>query len=220
MNSQMSSPNPSRGHHVINNGVKDIYRDIIKRFVDTFGTTYLDSNNYLNLVQLNIINEVRMGGLPADCVLQTAPMPHETRRKIEQRTVYTPEGETYTNYRNAERFGQAKQILSFKVTILMRDICLSLREENKVPDDLDDEMGGLRHFITDDFNSDVFVDGQAKAWWERERGPGDAYRLENLIQQVNEMLMKIAGEGTLQLVRYWGQWAFRVSEGFRYNHLQ
>ena len=89
-----------------------------------------------------------------------------------------------------------------------------------MPDDLDDEMGGLRHFITDDFNSDVFVDEQAKAWWERERGPGDAYRLENLIQQVNEMLMKIAGEGTIQLVRYWGQWAFRVSEGFRYNHLQ
>ena len=25
----------------------------------------------------------------------------------------------------------------------MRDICLSLREENKLPDDLDDEMGGL-----------------------------------------------------------------------------
>ena len=91
MNSQMSSPNPRRGHHVINNGVKDIYRDIIKRFVDTFGTTYLDSNNYLNLVQLNIINEVRMGGLPADCVLRTAPMPHETRRKIEESTVYQRE---------------------------------------------------------------------------------------------------------------------------------
>ena len=25
----MSSPYPRRGHHVINNGVKDIYRDII-----------------------------------------------------------------------------------------------------------------------------------------------------------------------------------------------
>ena len=34
----MSSPYPRRGHHVINNGVKDIYHDIIKRFVDTFGT--------------------------------------------------------------------------------------------------------------------------------------------------------------------------------------
>lgn len=44
----------------------------------------------------------------------------------------------------------------------MRDICLSLREENKLPDDLDDEMGGLCHLITDDFNSDVFVDEQAK----------------------------------------------------------
>ena len=220
MNRQMSSPNPRRGHHVINNGVKDIYRDIIKRFVDTFGTTYLDSNNYLNLVQLNIINEVRMGGLPADCVLRTAPLPHETKREIVENTVYTPVGETYTNYRNAERFGRAKQILLLKVTILMRDICLSLREENKMPDDLDDKMGGLRQFITDDFNSDVFVDEQAKAWWERERGPGDADRLQNWIQQVNEMLMKIAGKGTIQLVIHWGQWAFRVSEGFRYNHLQ
>ena len=34
----MSSPYPRRGHHVINNGVKDIYRDIIKSFGDTFGT--------------------------------------------------------------------------------------------------------------------------------------------------------------------------------------
>ena len=216
----MSSPNPRRGHHVINNGVKDIYRDIIKRFVDTFGTTYLDSNNYLNLVQLNIINEVRRGGLPADCVLRTAPLPHETKREIVENTVYTPEREIYTNYRNAERFGRAKQILLLKVTILMRDICLSLREENKMPDDLDDKMGGLRQFITDDFNSDVFVDEQAKAWWERERGPGDTDRLQNWIQQVNEMLMKIAGKGTIQLVIHWGQWAFRVSEGFRYNHLQ
>ena len=216
----MSSPNPRRGHHVINNGVKDIYRDIIKRFVDTFGTAYLDSNNYLNLVQLNIINEVRRGGLPADCVLRTAPLPHETKREIVENTVDTPEGEIYTNYRNAERFGRAKQILLLKVTILMRDICLSLREENKMPDDLDDKMGGLRQFITDDFNSDVFVDEQAKAWWERERGPGDADRLQNWIQQVNEMLMKIAGKGTIQLVIHWGQWAFRVSEGFRYNHLQ
>ena len=216
----MSSPNPRRGHHVINNGVKDIYRDIIKRFVDTFGTTYLDSNNYLNLVQLNIINEVRRGGLPVDCVLRTAPLPHETEREIVENTVYTPEGEIYKNYRNAERFGRAKQILLLKVTILMRNICLSLREENKMPDDLDDKMGGLRQFITDDFNSDVFVDEQAKAWWERERGPGDADRLQNWIQQVNEMLMKIAGESTIQLVIHWGQWAFRVSEGFRYNHLQ
>lgn len=216
----MSSPNPRRGHHIINNGVKDIYRDIIKRFVDTFGTTYLDSNNYLNLVQLNIINEVRRGGLPVDCVLRTAPLPHETMREIIENTVYTPEREIYTNYRNAERFGRAKQILLLKVTILMRDICLSLREENKMPDDLDDKMGGLRQFITDDFNSDVFVDEQAKAWWERERGPGDADRLQNWIQQVNEMLMKIAGKGTIQLVIHWGQWAFRVSEGFRYNHLQ
>ena len=208
----MSSPNPRRGHHIINNGVKDIYRDIIKRFVDTFGTTYLDSNNYLNLVQLNIINEVRRGGLPADCVLRTAPLPHETKREIVENTVYTPEREIYTNYRNAERFGRAKQILLLKVTILMRDICLSLREENKMPDDLDDKMGGLRQFITDDFNSDVFVDEQAKAWWERERGPGDADRLQNWIQQVNEMLMKTAGKGTIQLVIHWGQWAFRVSD--------
>ena len=212
MNRQMSSPNPRRGHHIINNGVKDIYRDIIKRFVDTFGTTYLDSNNYLNLVQLNIINEVRRGGLPADCVLRTAPLPHETKREIVENTVYTPEREIYTNYRNAERFGRAKQILLLKVTILMRDICLSLREENKMPDDLDDKMGGLRQFITDDFNSDVFVDEQAKAWWERERGPGDADRLQNWIQQVNEMLMKTAGKGTIQLVIHWGQWAFRVSD--------
>ena len=84
----MSSPNPRRGHHVINNGVKDIYRDIIKRFVDTFGTTYLDSNNYLNLVQLNIINEVRMGGLPADCVLRTAPMPHDKEKNWAKHCVH------------------------------------------------------------------------------------------------------------------------------------
>ena len=88
----MSSPNPRRGHHVINNGVKDIYRDIIKRFVDTFGTTYLDSNNYLNLVQLNIINEVRMGGLPADCVLRTAPMPHDKEKKL-SKALCTPQRE-------------------------------------------------------------------------------------------------------------------------------
>ena len=48
----MSSPDPKRGHHVINNGVKDIYPDILKGFVDTYSKAFFGSNNYKNLGEL------------------------------------------------------------------------------------------------------------------------------------------------------------------------
>ena len=213
----MLSPDPKRGHHVINNGVKDIYPDILKRFVDNFSKAYFDSNNYENLKQLKIIKE---HGLPVDSVLRTAPLPHKTKSEIQGTTVNAPEKEIYTNYENAEAFGMAKSVLLTKVTLLMLDICRSLRDKNKMPDDLDGRMDELRQFITEKFNRDVFVDEQAKVWWEKENGPDGTKRLKNWTQQVEEMLLKIAGEGTIQLVIHWGQWAFRVSEGFRYNHLQ
>ena len=102
---------PQRGHHVINNGVKKICRDIIKRFVDNFGINCFRGNNYVNLVEQNIINEVNRGVLPVDCVLRTAPLPHATESEIENNTMYNPRGEKYTNYKNAEEFGQAKEVL-------------------------------------------------------------------------------------------------------------
>lgn len=42
----MSSPNALRGHNVINNGVKDIYRNVIKRYFDTVIKAYLNNNKY------------------------------------------------------------------------------------------------------------------------------------------------------------------------------
>ena len=42
----MSSPNPLRGHNVINNGVKDIYRNVIKRYFDTVIKAYLNNSKY------------------------------------------------------------------------------------------------------------------------------------------------------------------------------
>lgn len=218
----MSSPDPRRGHHVIKNGVKKIYRDIKKRFVDNFSINYFRGNNYVNLVEQNIINEVNRGGLPVDCVLRTAPLPHATESEIENSTVYTPRGGQYTNHKNAEEFGQAKEVLLVKVTTLMRDICVSLRDRKKMPNDLDERMVELCHFITNQFNRDVFVDKQAKDWWEGEEGPAGARsrRLEDWTQQVEKMLVKIAGQGTIQLAIHWGQWAFRLSEGFEYEHLQ
>ena len=215
----MSSINHQREYHVIHNGVKDIYRDIIKRFIDTFGIDYFGGNNYLNLVRLNVITEVESGGLPVDYLLRTAPLSPETKRKIEESTVYIPGRDIDTKHINAKKFSDAKERLLVKVTELMRDICFSLREENKMPDDLDKKMDQLSKFITGDFSRDVFVDQQAKVRWKKDKDPFEAKMLENCIQQVEEMLRKIAGEGTIQLVIHWGQWAFRVSEGLRYKHL-
>ena len=83
----MASPDPKRSHHVINNGVKDIYRDIIKAFVDTFNQFYLEGYSYSNLINMNIINKVQSGGLPADCVLRAAPLTDQVRKNIEKSTV-------------------------------------------------------------------------------------------------------------------------------------
>ena len=101
-------------------------------------------------------------GLPVDCVLRTAPLPHKTKSEIQGTTVNAPEKEIYTNYENAEAFGMAKSVLLTKVTLLMLDICRSLRDKNKMPDDLDGRMDELRQFIIEKFNRDVFVDEQAK----------------------------------------------------------
>ena len=213
----MSSPDPKRGHHVINNGVKDIYPDILKRFVDIYSKAFFGSNNYKNLGELGIMNE---HGLPVDCVLGVAPLLPNTHTGIQNSTVYAPGREKHTNYGNAVKFGLAKLGLLTRVNILMHDICTSLRDRKEMPNDLDEKMGELRQFISDKFNRDVFVDEQAKGWWEKERGRGGAKRLEDWTQEVERMLIKIAGEDNIQLVIHWGQWAFRVAQGFKCSHVK
>lgn len=213
----MSSPDPKRGHHVINNGVKDIYPDILKGFVDTYSKAFFGSNNYKNLGQLGIMNE---HGLPVDCVLGVAPLPPNTHTGIQNSTVYAPGKEKHTNFGNAVKFGLAKSELLARVNLLMHDICRSLTDRKEMPNDLDEKMAELRQFISDKFNRDVFVDEQAKGWWEKERGRGGAKRLEDWTQEVERMLMKIAGEDKIQLVIHWGQWAFRVAQGFKCSHVK
>ena len=213
----MSSPDPKRGHHVINNGVKDIYPDILKGFVDTYSKAFFGSNNYKNLGQLGIMNE---HGLPVDCVLGVAPLLPNTHTGIQNSTVYAPGKEKHTNFGNAVKFGLAKSELLARVNLLMHDICRSLTDRKEMPNDLDEKMAELRLFISDKFNRDVFVDEQAKGWWEKERGRGGAKRLEDWTQEVERMLMKIAGEDKIQLVIHWGQWAFRVAQGFKCSHVK
>ena len=214
---RMPLPHPKKGHHVINSDVRNIYPDIIKKFVTTFGNLFFRGNKYMNLVGKNLINE---GSLPVDCVLRKAPLPDEIDSEIDNSTVHVPSNETHTNWKNAKDYGEAKAALLCKATLLMLDICRSLRDRKKMPDDLDVKMADLRQFITNQFKRDVFVDEQAKGWWLREKGPAYAERLEEWTKEVEEMLRKIAGEGTIQLVIHWGQWAFRVSEGFTYDHFQ
>ena len=213
----MSSPDPKRGHHVINNGVKDIYPDILKRFVDIYSKAFFGSNNYKNLGELGIMNE---HGLPVDCVLGVAPLLPNTHTGIQNSTVYAPGKEKHKNYGNAVKFGWAKLELLARVNFLMYDICTSLTDGKEMPNDLDEKMGELRQFISDKFNRDVFVDEQAKGWWEKERGRGGAKKLEDWTQEVERMLMKIAGEDNIQLVIHWGQWAFRVAQGFKCSHVK
>ena len=211
---------PKRGHHVINNGVIKIYRDIIKGFVNKIAINYFQGHSYMELVEKNLINEANRGGLPVDCVLRTAPLPHETVSGIESSTVNPRKDKKYTEDKNAEVFGQAKQVLLVKVHLIMREIFLSLIERKKMPDNLDVRMRELRQFIDHQFNREVFVDEQAKGLWQRGKGSADAEMLEKWTKEVEEMLRKIAGEGTIQLVIHWGQWAFRVSEGFTYDHFR
>ena len=217
-NNHMPLLDPKRGHHVINDGVRKIYVSIIKEFVKTFGTKYFGYNNYMNLVKKNFINEVKIGGLPVDCVLRKAPLSEETDSGIKNCTVYIPEEERNTEDKNAEVFGEAKYALLQKVHEIMREICRSLKKSKKMPNDLDVRMKELRQLIDEKCNRKVFVDEQAKDLWQKGKGPADAERLEKWTEEVEEMFRKIAGEGTIQLVIHWGQWAFRVSEGFAYGH--
>ena len=217
-NKYMPLPDPKRGHHVINDGVRKIYSNIIKDFVNMFGITYFRYNNYMNLVEKNLINEGKIGGLPVDCVLRKAPLSEETDSGIKNCTVYIPEGEGDKEDKNAEVFGKAKYILLQKVHVIMLEICRSLKKSKKMPNDLDVRMKELRQFIDEKFNRKVFVDERAKGCWQKGKGPADAERLEKWTEEVEEMFRKIAGEGTIQLVIHWGQWAFRVSEGLAYGH--
>lgn len=206
----MASLNPKRGHHVINNDVLNIYGDIIKKFVMTFGVSYFQSNNYSDLVAKNIINK---DGLPVDCVLRTAPLQDETKRKIEESTVhFLKEFDD-----NAVKFGQAKKNLLHHVTSSMRDICCSLKERKLMPKKLEKNLDQLSTSIKS-FNRDVFVDKIAREEWLKEEDNDDT-SLENWIHQVEVMIANIADKDTIQLVVHWGQWAFRVSEGLDHGRL-
>ena len=217
----MALPDPTKCYPAIYNDTRDLYSKIIRDFVETFGDVYLHSNTYEDLISKKIINEVLRGGLPVDCVLRAAPLTDQVREIIEQSTVYTPDGRVYDNYEDFEGFVRAKTALSVRVGAVMRDILKSLKNERKMPENLRPGMQRIRDVITKKFiREKVFVDTLANEWWREERREDKiaVKMLDDAILKVVEMMKRIAGLETIQLVVHWGQWAFRVSEGL--DHIE
>lgn len=160
---------PKRGHHVINNGVIRIFRDIIERFFEEHRGLIFLGRSYRELVEEGIINEAETPILMAS---HDQPLPPNICREIEMMVAYTPRGETHTD-ENDVIFGVSKVGLLNAVIHIVSHVFTSLQETGRMPD----LNGGFLHqmqsmigvigFITQEptDQNGIYVDNQALRWW-------------------------------------------------------
>lgn len=194
---------PKRGHHVINKGVINLYKDIIKNFFKVLGGVeehYRMEFNYGELESRGIINR---RGLPNDDFLQSYDIPCDIKGKIDSMTVEEP-SEGYHHDINAQEFNCAKIALLAGVNCVMLDIHKSLRDR-KMPESHEDKLTCVRNITTILIEKDkhgVYVDSVAKLWLY-EKYPGKVQVFEKCIKSVRNFLEKITDSDFMTSLVKW-----------------
>ena len=207
-----SNDDPKKGHHVINKGVNDLYKDILKSFFDEFG----DKKNYLtmgiNYNEFKNSMNVDEHRIPTED-LGPYDIPGHIKVKIDCMTVKKPHNNvTYINS-NAKEFSCAKIVLLACVHCVMLDIHIALTKRKQMPARFDEKltfMGNITTAYLIKKNGDgVYVDNTAKNWWISEN-PREVEVFEECKESVEVFLENIAGN--FKLVILWGIWVYRMGK--------
>lgn len=169
---------PKRGHHVINNGVLKIHRDIAKQVIEGDDINYFNNRQYQELVNDNILDVNHSSINPLSEIEKT--IQNEMRVELPERDYD----------RNAENFGKFKNKLCDHVTKIIR-IILTEGVVN------DRSMTNLKNLIQQEvcdlpICSAVFVDMDALSEWLREgKGKTKLSVFRDCANQVAQMFRDI-----------------------------
>ena len=188
---------PKKGHHVINNGVNNLYKDIIKKFFEKFWHPF-----FLSMERRCMI----------DALFLLDPLTDRIKDKISKMTTEKPNDNDvdYKN-KNALNFGCAKIALLACVHSMMLDIHNHLQSgEDPMPQRIGHNLQRLSNLINNKIiNKDdhgVYVDSEVKRWWDR-KNPDKVEVFEECKKSIDFFLKNIAGD--FKLVMCWGQWLYR-----------
>lgn len=189
---------PKRGHHVINKGVNDLCKDIIRDCFVNIGC----KNIYNEFRNLNIIDE--NGLLNHNAAPRSFDIPRGIKFKIDSMKVHKPEKDEKYISKNDLQFGCAKIVLLACLHCVILDFNRSLQDEEKP--NLDGTLKNLSIIIAYDFiqknEHGVYVDVKAKEWWDKEN-PGKEQDFAECKESVETFLKSITdnSHGILTFVK-------------------
>lgn len=182
-----------KGYHVINKGVNDLYKDIIKTFYDKFFpfSRFLD-NGFIRIILLS------------------DPLTDTIKEKIDKMRVENPNSANHDN-ENAREFSCFKIALLACVLCVMQDIYENLKDRKKMPARFYQDLKCLRKIINKAFierkNHWVFVDSKAKERWVYENS-SKVEVFEECEKSVKVFLKNIADN--FKLVIHWAHRFYRL----------
>lgn len=183
---------PKKGHHVINNGVNNLYKDIIKKFFEKYPP--------FSLMERSTI----------DALFLLDPLTDRIKDKISKMTTERPNDVDYKD-KNALNFSCAKIALLACVHRMMLDIHNHLQSgEDPMPQRIGHNLQRLSNLINNKIiNKDdhgVYVDSEVKRWWDS-KNPDKVEVFEECKTSIDFFLKNIADD--FKLVMFWGQWLYR-----------
>ena len=198
-----------KGHHVINRGVNDLYKDIFKFFFKEFG----DKEKYLTKgINYNALKKSE--NVDKHCIpngdLGLCDIPDDIKTKIDWMRV-----KNYKNS-NAKEFSCAKIVLLACVHCVILDVHIALTKRKKMPARFDEKLTFMRNITTAYLikkNGDgVYVDNTAKKCLIR-INRGGVKVFEECKKTVESFLGNIADD--VDFVILWGIWVYRMGKKFR-----
>lgn len=210
-----TTDDPKKGHHVINKGVNDLYKDIFKFFLYEYG----DKEKYLTKgINYNTLRNTK--NVDEHCIptehFGLYDIPRHFKEQIDWMTVKKPNNSEEYNDSNAKEFSCAKIVLLACVHCLMLNIHIVYTMRKKMPARFDEKLTFMRNITTayliKENGDGVYVDNKAKEWWISEN-PSEIIVFKICKESVERFLEKIAGN--FELVIPWGMWVYRMGKKFR-----
>ena len=212
-----TTDDPKKGHHVINKGVNDLYKDIFKFFFYEYG----DKEKYLTKgINYNALRNSKK--VDEHCIptgdLGLFDIPSRIKEKIDWMTVKKPNNIEEYNNSNAKEFSCAKIVLLACVHCVMLDVHIALTKRKKMPARFDEKLTFMRNitiaYLIKENGDGVYVDNTAKEWWISEN-PREVEVFKMCKESVERFLENIAVN--FDLVIRWGLWVYQMGKKLRFR---